>query len=155
LAVSLLRRLVPAAVAAVAGFWCAEGAVAAVAVLEGDGAGLGGGCRGGGERRGKKLGQPVREQRGRTSQVGGEAGGQGAAYGVGARAAFQPGGHGRGEAVYVALREQQSVVVAAQVREQCGGDAGRLGRGTGFLAGLRLGLRDGRCGIGSGRGRGR
>ncbi|ADI09295.1 hypothetical protein SBI_06175 [Streptomyces bingchenggensis BCW-1] len=91
------------AVAAEAGAWGAEGAVAAVAVLEGGAVRPGLGLR---ERRREQRGETVREEGGRVAQVRREAGGQGAAYGVGGGPALQPGGDARGEAAYVALGEQ-------------------------------------------------
>lgn len=90
-------------VAAEAGAWGAEGAVAAVAVLEGDRARPGLGLR---EGRREERGETVCEEGGRVAQVRREVRGEGTAYGVGGCPALQPGGDARGEAAYVALGEQ-------------------------------------------------
>jgi hypothetical protein len=111
------------AVAAAAGGRGPEGAVAAVAVLEGRPQVYGcPGCRGRGEWGWEQFGEAVGQEAGRVAEGGlGEARRQGAAYGFGGGAAVQPGGDGGGEAAYVALREQQAGVVAVQAREEGGG----------------------------------
>ena len=57
------------------------------------------------------------------AQVRWKARGQGAAYGLGGGPAFQPGGDGRGETVYIPLREQQPGLVTPELHEEGGGRA--------------------------------
>lgn len=93
------------AAGAVSRFRSAEGAVAAVAVLERVGAGC---DRDGGKRQGQHRRQSVGDEGRRVvDRVGGQRRGEGTAYGAGLDAAFQPGGHGRGEAADVPRREQE------------------------------------------------
>ncbi|WP_209443925.1 hypothetical protein, partial [Streptomyces decoyicus] len=61
----------------------------------------------------------------------GEAGGQGAVYGVRGRAALQPGGHGRGETVDIPYGEQEAGIVTAEVGQE-GGGRGVVVAGGGF-----------------------
>ncbi len=160
-----------AAVAAATGVGGAEGAVAGVAVLERDGedpvAGRGE-VRCTGERGWQERGDPVAEEPGRMLQGAGEVGGEGVADGVGVGVAFEPGGDAGGKGGDIPFGEREPGCVAAEVGEERGGRALKLGRellrlgerrrrwcgargGSGFR--LRRGRRRGRCG-GRGRGRG-
>ncbi|MCI3227199.1 hypothetical protein GXP76_34450, partial [Streptomyces sp. NP-1717] len=64
------------------------------------------------KRRREQCGEAVGQQGGRVARGVGEVRGQGAAYGVGRRAALQPGGDAGRQAFHVALGEQQARVVA-------------------------------------------
>lgn len=107
-----------------AGVAGAEGAVAAVAVLERDDDGVAAwGCEllGAWQRRRQKSRDPVPEEFCRVLQGTREVGGEGATDGVGVGVAFEPGGDAGGEGGDVAFGEGERGCVAAEVGEERGG----------------------------------